>query len=65
MQQDWAKEVATRQLPFDAQHQIARLRSGQGMSSAEAEAIFDALAGTVQSHEQVLEVCLAALTTTA
>ena len=31
------------------------------MSHAEAEAIFDTLAGTVQSHEQVLEVSLVVL----
>jgi hypothetical protein len=54
--QDWAKEVTLRKLPFDVAHQVTRLRSGQGMSHAEAEAIFETLASTTQSHEQVLEV---------
>lgn len=39
-------------------HQIARLRTGQNMGDAEAEAIFGSLAQNLETYEQVLEVCL-------
>jgi hypothetical protein len=44
-------------MPFDVQHQIARLRTGQNMGDAEAEAIFGSLAQNLETYEQVLEVC--------
>lgn len=43
-------------MPFDVQHQIARLRTGQNMGDAEAEAIFAAFAQNLETYEQALEV---------
>jgi hypothetical protein len=55
-QQDWAQEARRRRIPFDVQHQIERLRTGQNMGDAEAEAIYGLFAQNLETYEQVLEV---------
>ena len=57
--QDWAEYNATRAITeFDVQHQISRLRLAKKMGDSEAEAIFSALAQTVRSYEQIVEVSI-------
>jgi hypothetical protein len=46
---------------FDLQHQISRLRFGKKMSSEEVEAIYWKLRDSIQTDEQVIEVCLTTL----
>ncbi|KAL7423106.1 hypothetical protein Q5752_002405 [Cryptotrichosporon argae] len=55
-QKDWARDAPRREIGFDLQHQVSRLRVAKNMPGREADAIFAALAGAVRSYDQVIEL---------